>query len=571
MTLNGKQYKITVEIQVEGKWEKVDPLKLRNVLNQLGVPGGKTSLEQLAKRCYKIYGATGPVSASSFTVYLGQKEAPWSLKGATLGRIADRFKDAPPGVAVIKIEYKTDDSSKVQTIEFKDFTLPPETIQKLNKQTGKIAELTNAIFAQRHQLVSKKALPALESRASTDTKKLEAIERVLNVTNNSGEGNKCAAISVAMILLQRYGDLQTAKAAILSMNEGLQLPAERGRDAQDILTNLLIDLAASLIENRPEFSNADAADSSNPYYANIVASLSLRAAGRPQPASNADRKMVAKEYADLIRSNGEMLDVSFFDALNLLGIPSITLKPSTTGFVLGSIYSQNLFKADIDHIEGSDLGQICFVVHDQLHYRAAMLPTNLTAEQTSALRSILRNDMTKLLQELDKEIPTLQPGRSNFVENRNKIYPKIAYLMARYPTDAKPRIIALLTKEKRIFDVETLNRANGDAFIQGALLAFLRPNMNEEIQRLDGLVKAVVPSPSAGDIRSNPSYNAINTIITDLIRHYPNETKPLIIEKLNANRRNFNPNLSTLAGDAFIQEAVRAFLTAPKTDVEGVD
>jgi hypothetical protein len=448
---DGTKARVTVEIKVNGVWKAVEPSK---------IPDG--DLENLAKRCQNIYNKLSTAGQTkSLTVYFQQTPASESFTGTILGKFFDSYKNIPAGLEVTKIEYQTNDSDTPQVMELKDYKLGPLE-QALQAEAMEIADFTNIVFANREALTTPalKPLPGVDQKLLKNGKNLEAIKQVLNVQEAGSQENRCATLSVASILLKRKGG--NLKAAANEFDIPLNKP---GTTDQITLSNGLIELATQRIESDPQFTQPE----SNQLFSNIIASLND---ARQNIPDSDNRKAVVEQYANLIRQPGQMLDVPIFDALQMQGIPFITLVPNQTrdDFILGSV--SGLISFDADHsIDTYDLTNICFVVREGLHYRAIIMNENPNLAQGEKLRSILRNDMNKTLGQIATLAADSRPAKDKWAEMKNLI----TSVVTQYPADAKPIIIQKLPTGKKFNDADISEEADQDAFILATAHAFLNP------------------------------------------------------------------------------------------------
>jgi hypothetical protein len=307
------------------------------------------------------------------------------------------------------------------------------------------------------------------------SEKLKAVEDTLNVKDAGADENRCAALSVARILLHRNGD-NIEQAA----NAFFQIPIvpRDGEDNRITLAKGLIELAAQRIETDPEFVTNES------YYASICAAL-IAASRNPsiiadesklKPIQAAlaiagdlnNRQTVVQLYANLIRQPWQMLDVPFFDALKQLGLPVITLKRSRDDYIFGNISNMRFNQS----IEEFDLNAVCFVVHAGLHYQPIIMDENPNPAQATKLLSILTNDLNTRLRQLERDVKAQSKSKLPNDQKQNFIAPKIRDLLNIYPYYAKRCIFDLL-RGNRNFDEVRLNAASNADFVAEATRAFL--------------------------------------------------------------------------------------------------
>ncbi|HEX4839565.1 MAG TPA: hypothetical protein VFU89_03885 [Rhabdochlamydiaceae bacterium] len=429
VTLNGKQYKITVEILINGEWKKVDASKF-----------GSQASSALAQRCQEIYQQIthDPNSASTISVYF-------------------KTKDAAKNLTFQKLEYKTAGSSQLETFDIEKNEFEAETdAQRVDAFARSLLPMSSRLFSNPEQYI---AAPARVKRTQQLTQQpvtqtLSSVKQLLNVREAGSQENRCATLSIAAILLQTYNGQLDDIAKIYK----IPLNKSSGETDQIILSNGLIELAAQTIEKQvTKFKQDD-------FYSNIVAALGD--AGQSIDNEN-DRDAVIAQYVTLIRKPGQMLDVPVFDALEMNGIPFITLVPNQArnDLVLGSVSGSISFDTVQRSLNHYDLTNICFVVRDGLHYQAVQMNSSL--QQDTKLRSILKADMEKTLGQIQILLNDSRPTKAKDREFQ-QLLNHVVYL---YPFDSKPRIIQMLTSANKEINPESVNSSEL-GFIAAALGAF---------------------------------------------------------------------------------------------------
>jgi|GEM_PF-1960069 len=424
VTLNGKQYKITVEILVNDEWKKVDTSKFDSRI-----------CPALAQRCQGIYQQIthDPNSAGTISVYF-------------------KTKDAAKDLTFQKLEYKTAGSPQLETFDIEKHAFDTETdAQHVDAYARSLLPLSSQLFSNPEQYI---AAPARVRRAERPTTQiLSSVKQLLNVQEAGSQENRCATLSIAAILLQRYnGDLRA-----IEQEYGIPLTYV-GTTNQITLSNGLIELAARTLERNLLTFTQDG------YYSNIVAAL--RDAGQNIADEN-NRDTVVAQYANLIRTPGQMLDVPVFDALQMNGIPFITLVPNEAqnDLVLGNVSGLISFDAAEHSLDNYDLTNICFVVRDGLHYQAVQI--NGSSAQVTKLRAILKADMEKTLD----QIQTLL-NDSNPISSKVTVFEQlIRSVVNQYSFDSKPRIVQMLANANKAMGNDSASKSNND-FIADAMAAF---------------------------------------------------------------------------------------------------
>lgn len=429
VTLNGKQYKITVEILVNGEWKKVDTSKF-----------GTQASSALAQKCQQIYQQIthDSTSAGTISVYF-------------------KTKDAAKDLTFQKLEYKTAGSPQLKTFDIEKDEFEAETdAQRVDTIARLLLPLSSRLFSNPEHYI---AAPARVRRAQQTaqqpvTQTLSSVKQLLNVQEAGSQENRCATLSIATILLQRHnGNLNAAAQAY-------NIPLTNvGATDQITLSNGLIELAARTLETQTHMFVG------NQTYSNIVAAL--KDAGQ-SIANESNRKAVVAQYANLIRKSGQMSDVPVFDALALSGIPFITLVPNQAqnDLVLGSVSGLISFDTAEHSLDNYDLTTICFVVRDGLHYQAVQMNGSLA--QVTKLRSILRNDMEKTLGQIQDLLNDSSPISNNKAIEFELL---IEYVVNQYSFDSKPRIVQMLANANKAMGNDSASKSNND-FIADAMAAF---------------------------------------------------------------------------------------------------
>jgi hypothetical protein len=450
---DGRKLKVTIELQAHGVWKKVETSKLPNAY-----------LTELVEKCQQIYTTTTHATGQpkSLTVVFKNNNASESLKSSILGKFSNRFKEHVVQLDLKKIEYKIPGSDQMQVFDLETNELEAADAIKVNTLLNQIAPFAKRLLANAETLTSlkkRKRSADAEPQSRRNEQQLNSVKRVLNVQDAGAAENRCASLSIASILLHKHSEnLQNVAAKYK-----IPLKPQPGEPPLVTLSNGLIALAADIIETNPIFSDQDPR---NVHFDNIVAAL----ADAGQTISDPARPAVVKQYADLIRRPWQMLDIPVFDALQMHGIPFITLVPSPSqdDLILGAV--SHTISFDSSSIDTYDLTTICFVVREGLHYQPVIMdaiPPN--PAQVAKLRSILKNDMTNTLRQIAALVA--KPGAPD--TKFNELTNLMNSVVNRYPVDAKPIIIQMLTDERRLFDKETLRNANNNGFIQEAVLAFL--------------------------------------------------------------------------------------------------
>jgi hypothetical protein len=539
---DGSQRRVTLEIQVNGVWKKIDPNQMNN-----------GCFLEIAKRCQEIYQTTTQETGQpeTLTVYFEQKNLPESWTSASLGRFLPFLKDEVVDLTFQKVEYKTADSDELHVVEEKTHAF--DTV-KVNQLASSMTWVSKGIFGNReHFLEKSKKIDNRTKRNKatldeTNSEKLSNVKQVLNVQEAGSQGNRCATLSIAAILLKRHnGDLQRAAARF-----EIPIAPIDGQDPKITLSNGLIELAAATIEISRYFQTDDE------LFSSVVAALDD--AKQPIP-DRTNRQAVVQQYAAHIRQAGQMLDVPVFQALEMHGIPFITLVPSQDDLVLGNVSPTIIFDAAEHSLDTYDLTTICFVVRDGLHYQPVIMNDMPNVAQQEKLRSILKNDMEKTLGQIQNLISDTQRTPDEKSVEFNNL---VASVVRQYPFDAKPRIVDMLRNGLRAIDDALISTPN-DIFIEGASLAFL----SRPVPIIEDLEDPIVVDPM------EKTLSQIQTLISDTQRTRAakvDEFKKLVGDIVNSDEGRLKiirmlPALSTheeenllLLPDArFILEATNAF------------
>jgi hypothetical protein len=445
--------RVTLQIKVDGVWKKVDTSKFRDE---------KTTLEAIAKKCDEIYKTTTQETdqPDTLTVYFEQKDLPESWTSATLGRIAPSYKDEVVDLTFNKLEYKTADSDQLHVIEEKTHDFDTATVGQL---ASSMRYLSKTIFGNQEHFLEKPKKIKSKSVANRNSEQLSNVKRTLNVQEAGSQENRCATLSIAAILLKRSnGDLQRAAARF-----EIPIAPIDGQDPKITLSNGLIELAARTIECSRYFQTDDE------LFSSVIAALND--ARQPIP-DRTNRQAVVQQYAAHIRQPGQMLDVPVFDALEINGIPFITLVPSQGDLILGSVSSMITFNEGLD---AYDLTTVCFVVRDGLHYQPVIMDDTPNVAQQEKLRSILKTYMEKTLGQIQNLISDTQrtPDQKS-VEFNNLV----TSVVCQYPFDAKSRIAQMLRGAGKDFPEVPMDN---DTFIYLANFAFKPVICNLDIENDD--------------------------------------------------------------------------------------
>jgi hypothetical protein len=293
---------------------------------------------------------------------------------------------------------------------------------------------------------------------------MSAIDQILNVTDAGSNNMRCAARSVALILLSNNdNDLSAA-----CREARVAVPPATG-DPVGALAEALIKRAVDIIENNASFS-----DIAHVNHSHIIAAL---AAAEQSARSDETPQALVARYAQLMKTQGEMLDAPFFDALDIDQKSFITLE-----FVNGR-YEIRRMSNNIcldQKIDTHSLEDIFFVVYvNRNHYRAVI--RNGQDNQLALLRDIVKADMNKELTKLRTTLAQMSLTPANIDRNRNDIQPTIEYLITTYPADAKEAVIQALKAKNDALDTNSLAGLQNNNFAQAAVNAFLGSPLVEEV------------------------------------------------------------------------------------------
>lgn len=518
---DGSERRITLEIKVDGAWKKVDPKRIPTEY-----------YKEIAERCHKIYKTTTQNNdmPDTLSVYFDQKNLPESWKSRIFGTFSSSFKDEVVDLTFKKIEYKTADSDKLKVwdIEKNDFSAQKDAI-KVNKLTREMTPVSKAIFANREHFLEQPTKIKTKSAAERDREKLAQVKRSLNVQEVGSKDNRSLTLSIAAIVLKKLNGNLVEAARILKMT------FVEGVDPLITLSNNFIERAAVNIESSRFYNQTKCFDS-------VVAAL--KSAGQII-ADETDRETVARQYAALLRGPGQISIEPVLKAIEIDDLPIIMLKPSQGDLVVESVNSKIRFD---DGLETCDLSNICFLVHDGLHYQPVIYDASNEVQQEK-LGAILRTDMEKTL----NQIQSLISG-THTPEAADQFEKLVTSVVNRYPFDAKPRIVEMLRIQ------QDLLLENNEVFIQGALTAFLsnNPNPVRNVERdVNPMIREIDDLISGPETVDDKWESLLNLIRSHVVKNRAART--IIVQTLK--KRGYNvEDGGTTPPYEFAHEAARLFL-----------
>ncbi len=400
VTMNGKDYRITLEIQVNGVWKKVDPKTISN-----------SDHLDIAEQCHKIYQKTTQKTdqPNSITVYFEQKNLQESWTSWALGTFDSSYKDEVVDLTFNKIEYKTANSDELHVWDIKthDFTTKTDAI-KVNELARSMTKVSKAIFGNPEQFLERTTKiknqpvdPVTKSQPVDPVTKSQPVDPVTksqpvdSVTKSMSQAvsdagtteNRCASLSLAKReLAQRTPEEIIAR---YELPETLipSLTNETNSDAKiQLLSEALIEKAANNIIINLGFRDPYITLQNQPCLAAIERALIEYQSSHVEfeiPATPDEKVAV---YASLIRQSNFMLDLPFFLALEQ---PFIIIRKD----------NKNNFMIDVkghhytipDTIKNCDLEDVNIVYYNGVnHYQSVILSENA---QKEAMRTLLRKDI----------------------------------------------------------------------------------------------------------------------------------------------------------------------------------
>jgi hypothetical protein len=421
-----KNYNITkLEMMVNGKWEEVN-LKKYTLVER----------DELIQACLKIHTSMlGNTSGGKTLTY--HFEIQQDEKQTFSNRLRGNYKTS---VVFKKIE-STTEGGKTEVHKLEEFA--PAVQLTVRNTLGKVATKFKEVFAKPQE--------HLKIPDRKPVQDMSAVDKILNVIDAGSANMRCAARSVALIMMSNNnGDLSEASAE-----------DEEEEDLAGALAEGLIKNAVAVIQAKDSF-----VDVHHEHHSHIIAALAD--AGHPAQLNETPRALVTR-YAQLMGTPGEMLDAPFFDALDIQKQSFVTLEAVDGSYEIRRISSNICLSEKID---AHELEDIYFVVYvNQNHYRAVI--RNGQANQLDLLRDIMKADMNKSFTALNTELAQMTRTTANFTDNRNKLEGIIKHLITTYPADSKTAIIAALKAKNNALDDNRLKDVLNDNFAQAAVYDFL--------------------------------------------------------------------------------------------------
>jgi hypothetical protein len=421
-----KNYNITkLEMMVNGKWEEVN-LKKYTLAER----------NDLIQACLKIHTSMlGNISGGKTLTYHFENQQ--NEKQTFSNRLRGNYETS---VVFKKIESTTEDG-KTEVHKIEEFT--PAVQLTVRHTLGKVATKFKEVFAKPQE--------HLKTPNRQPIQDMSAVDKILNVVDAGSADMRCAARSVALIMMSNNnGDLSEASAE-----------EEEEEDLVGALAEGLIQNAVASIQDNDSF-----VDVHHEHHAHIIAALAD--AGHPAQPNETPRALVDR-YAQLMGTPGEMLDAPFFDALDIQNQSFVTLEAVDGRYEIRRISSNICLSEKIDTHQ---LENIYFVVYvNQNHYRAVI--RNGEENQLALLQDIMKADMNKSLNELKTTLAQMTLTTANFRNNCNELEGIIKHLITTYPADSKTAILQALKTKNNALDDNRLKNVPNHSFAQAAAYDFL--------------------------------------------------------------------------------------------------
>lgn len=458
-TPDGKKFKITVEVQDQGVWKKVDTSRYGQA--------EKFIVRHLFDRCFGIHMATTGASEvpSSLTVTFDKNDKTESFTSRTLGKIFSRFKEDVVLLKFKKLEYKASDGAPVKVFDLESESMEDAEAMAIHNLLDSLSfnPLTQDFYHNIKSLTAKpRKIKPPEAPFAADPASV-LIDQ--SIHEAGGQDNRCAALSLAKMELEKdVMDMETEefrKNTLEEIKDKYDLDERLVQTLDGIvdekekirtLAEAFVQKAADKIEDPSSenpFLNQKIQDQRQPCLAAIT--TALRALG--EPTAGYPRE-VLKRYAQKIRDEHVMLDLPFFLALDQPFI--IIHKPDGALNQIGALGGN--FEIT-DTIENCDFDSFnIFFYNSRDHYKAVKLDTD---EKKDAMRQLLRRAMDEridgLVTYLNKErVKSSETYRARLdAENLFEQYPNardelIQKLQVQYPDKLTDDVIARI---KSVVDI----------------------------------------------------------------------------------------------------------------------
>lgn len=372
ITVNNKQYEIIkVRRRVGGSkadWKELDLDKLSRAEKVALVNAAKKSCE-VFDRLHNTAPTADLKDAHTLTLQFFQEyESGPGLLNHTLGKHFDRFAWKPRLNTLKEVRYKVSEDSKEKTYQLHLERYSPEEQAKIHKLTKPLTQHLSRLADAQHKNPYTRTLK--KKGASQGVKGPTAVLQSA-VKEAGSQDNKCAALSIAEILISR-GDTRSKE-----------------------------EIARSLITNSIRVINSDASfitDETPQNHALINAIIGYNEAhSLDQIDTNATPIQYRQAYLEKLQANpAEMLDSLFFWTLDK---PTIILERSNEAFKIKEFAKEPNFNKSWTRLGLADFNHFNIVLYDtkKKHYQAIILKNQ---DHLTAMQHVLENHTNALFEEL---------------------------------------------------------------------------------------------------------------------------------------------------------------------------
>lgn len=373
VTIGDRKFKVTIEIQIEGVWKKIDPAKFDTV--------EKFILQNLVNKCHGIYTSVTKDKGRPrlITVHFQNNHTTESILSKTIGKVFKRFKEDIVPVDFKKLEYQTTDADATEVFDPALEELEDSSVSDIRVHLKELAPFTQHVYKNSRHLTSK------------DKRPVDPVSKTIDesIKDAGAVGNLCAALSLAKIELDKHSPEDIVRKYGLDAAVTAQLRSASSEEQIVLLANHLVEKAAEIIEMSVFFRDDTIHDQTKPCLDAVT--TALRAMGEDDTGTPEE---IVKRYAALIRNPGTMLDLPFFLAL---GGPFIIVhKPHPSApnqiMVIGRDFR---IREKIEDLDFNDVNILFF--NSQVHYQAIILDDD---EKVAAMQQLIRRDIDAQIKDL---------------------------------------------------------------------------------------------------------------------------------------------------------------------------
>ena len=457
VTYNGKQYKIKLEMLVDGVWKEVDTSRF-----------SRNEFERIMETCQKIYEeTTDGTSHKSLTVYLQQNTLPESWSSTLIGKFFDSWKDKDlQKLEFVKLEYTTEESDKPEVVGVKTHKFSEPEILTLHSQAQTIIDISKAIFSNPEQFIKDERAPLPKPKPAP----VQNSPLAECIKDAGSKDNRCASLSLAQRELAKSNPQDIVEKYNLAPGLTQKLTdALEEKDKIKLLSEALIAKAVTAIGTNPDFRDASIQGYRRPGLNAINRALEEYQQSQPDfpiPSTPDDKVAI---YTSLMMQQNFMLDLPFFLALEQ---PFIIIRKVNDAYIITEIGHQYTISNTLENCDVEDVNIVYF--DGKNHYQSVILSTD---DQKAEMRKLIRKEIDGQINAVADLLVTKDLG----VEGQKVETTSMLALIQLYPKAKQELIEKLKTQYPKRTDNfnGVLFGSTDDNFAEKLRLAIYGPIVNE--------------------------------------------------------------------------------------------